>query len=158
MKPERNTMGATTPATKARKSWMGVLARAETGRLEATLSGLDAPPAYEYLRQPEIGMAMVRGRAEAKGAQFNLGEMTVSRCSVQLDNGVIGHGYIAGRDKRHAELAAVLDAMLQCPEHAPVLMTTIGTLAGEQISQRKAREAKTAATRVNFFTMVRGED
>ncbi len=137
---------------------MGVLARATATQLEAALAECGPLPEFEYLRRPEIGMVMVRGRADAKGDQFNLGEMTVSRCSVKNADGLVGHGYVAGRNKRHAELAAVFDALLQSFEHGSVCREVIATLAGEQHVARKKRNAKTAATKVNFFTMVRGED
>ncbi|MBG0788862.1 MAG: phosphonate C-P lyase system protein PhnG [Desulfovibrionaceae bacterium] len=158
MKPDSDMTAPLTGKTRARKDWMGVLARAGAGRLETALAEFGATPDYEYLRRPEIGMALVRARAEAEGGRFNLGEMTVSRCSVRTGDGLVGHGYVAGRDKRHAELAAVFDALLQSPAHGPKLEATIETLAGEQTRQREERDAKTAATRVNFFTMVRGED
>ena len=158
MKPNSDTTDSMDHAVEARKYWMGVLARTTTQRLESAFAGIGTPPQFEHLRPPEIGMAMVRARAEAKGRQFNLGEMTVSRCSVKLHDGLIGHGYVAGRDKRHAELAAVFDALLQTSEHGPSLQETIEKLAQEQTEIKNAHTAKTAATKVNFFTMVRGAD
>ena len=97
--------------TKSRKFWMGTLARTNAKQLRQALANLDLAPEYDYLRSPEIGMTMVRGRAGGKGQQFNLGEMTVTRCSVKIQEGFVGHGYVAGRDKIHAELAAVFDAL-----------------------------------------------
>lgn len=158
MKPDRNTTAPMKMKTETRKEWMGILARAGTESLETALAEFGVMPEFEYLRRPEIGMAMVRARAEAKGEQFNLGEMTISRCSIRTGNGLVGHGYVAGRDKRHAELAAMFDALLQSPEHGPEIRETIKKFAGEQTLIRRERNAKTAATRVNFFTMVRGED
>jgi alpha-D-ribose 1-methylphosphonate 5-triphosphate synthase subunit PhnG len=102
---------------------------------------------------------MVRGRAGGSGAPFNLGEMTVTRCTVDLPSGMAGHGYVAGRDVRHAELAAVFDALLQDP-----LLTTrleeavIARLEAGQRERRRQMAARSAPTRVEFFTLVRGED
>jgi len=145
--------------TRARKEWMGVLARTGADRLEAAFARLDPEPRFEHLRPPEVGMAMVRARAEARGERFNLGEMTMCRCSVRLADGSVGHGFVAGRDRRHAELAALFDALLQDPESGPALRrAVIDPLASALAEGRRARAAKTAATRVNFFTMVRGED
>ena len=159
MKPDSDTKDPMGQQTKARKSWMGILSRTATDRLETVFADLGPLLHFEHLRPPEIGMAMVRARAEARGNQFNLGEMTVSRCSVRLEDGSVGHGYVAGRDKRHAELAAVMDALLQNPEHGPAILDTIITPLARELAQRQTeRAAKTAATRVNFFTMVRGED
>lgn len=159
MKPNTTANDTHIQGESARKRWMGVLARAETTYLQEALSSLDTPPEYRFLRPPEVGMTMVRGRAGGKGKQFNLGEMTMTRCSVRTHDGLIGHGYIAGRDKKHAEIAAVFDALLQSPEHTTVLTQDIIDPLERQQRERLLNKAeKTAATKVNFFTMVRGED
>ncbi|MGE4195223.1 MAG: phosphonate C-P lyase system protein PhnG [Pseudodesulfovibrio sp.] len=159
MKPDSDMTAPKNGQTEARKYWMGILARAGTDRLETAYQSLDPRPEYLHLRPPEIGMAMVRARAEARGERFNLGEMTLSRCSVRLAGGGVGHGYVAGRDRRHAELAALFDALLQDPQNGPALYrSVIDPIARELARSRAERAAKTAATRVNFFTMVRGED
>jgi alpha-D-ribose 1-methylphosphonate 5-triphosphate synthase subunit PhnG len=159
MKPDTTTIDSMCLGTAARKRWMSVLARAKAERLEQALATLETPPQFEHIRPPEVGMALVRGRAGGSGQRFNLGEMTMTRCSVALHGGVVGHGYVAGRDKGHAELAAVFDALLQCPEHHPGLMDrVIVPLEREMQAAWQKQNEKTAATRVNFFTMVRGED
>jgi len=159
MKPNHETNDTLPHEMSARKRWMGVLARAETARLEAAFSTLETVPQYDYLRPPEIGMTMVRARAGGKGERFNLGEMTMTRCSVKTADGLVGHGYVAGRDKLHAELAAVFDALLQSQELSPALIRDIiDPLEAHYTDKRLEQSAKTAATRVNFFTMVRGED
>src|ERR1700748_524834 len=81
----------------ARRRWMSILARAETQELGMLLRAAD-PPNYTVLRGPEGGLVMVRGRAGGGGAPFNLGEMTVTRCTVRLATGEIGHSYALGRD------------------------------------------------------------
>ena len=101
---------------------------------------------------------MVRGRAGGTGAPFNLGEMTVTRCTVQLDNGTVGHGYVQGRSHDKARAAALADAMMQ-GDAAEALQTSFLTPLSEQLAATKAKRArKAAATKVDFFTMVRGED
>jgi alpha-D-ribose 1-methylphosphonate 5-triphosphate synthase subunit PhnG len=148
------------PAVAARQRWMSVLARSSAAELEAKLeAALGTPPDYRYLRAPETGLVMVRGRAGGTGGRFNLGEMTVTRCAVQVGEGPVGHAYVAGRDARHATLAALFDALLQDPERGDALQDgVIGPLAATQADRRASRAAKAATTRVDFFTMVRGED
>src|ERR687891_2822991 len=97
-----------------RRRWLAVLARAATAQLEACWAET-GQPALTLLRQPETGLVMARGRAGGTGQRFNLGEITVTRCAVQSADGYIGHGYVAGRDKRKAELVASFDALLQAP-------------------------------------------
>lgn len=149
----------TTDDVAARQRWMGVLARTPLPRLEEAFAALPAPPAYEPLRRPEIGSALVRARAGGSGQRFNMGEMTVTRCSVRTSDGTVGHAYVAGRSRRKAELAAVFDALLQTPRlHRQLLRDLIEPQAETLAAARAATVAEAAATRVEFFTMVRGED
>jgi alpha-D-ribose 1-methylphosphonate 5-triphosphate synthase subunit PhnG len=115
-------------------------------------------PDHDLLRAPEIGGVMVRGRAGAIGAAFNLGEMTVTRASVKLACGTVGHGYVQGRDKTHARTAALIDALMQTEAAARVEAQVLTPLRALMQARKDARAAKAAATKVDFFTMVRGED
>lgn len=142
------------PDTAARQAWMAVLARAEEAAMADRLAAWGAPPSYTRLRGPEAGLVMVRGRAGGGGAPFNLGEMTVTRCSVRLADGTVGHAYVAGREERRAELAAVIDAMMQDPDKADTLRTqVIEPLEAIQRRRRTDQAEKAAATRVQFFSM-----
>lgn len=141
-----------------RQAWMGLLAKAPTAELARLWAGLGPEPAFEYLRAPEIGGVMVRGRAGATGAPFNLGEMTVTRCSVQLQSGEVGHGYVQGRDKTHAAQAALTDAMMQTERARELQTRLLNPLKKVLETRADTRKAKAAATKVDFFTMVRGED
>lgn len=145
--------------TRARQQWMSVLAQAAPADVEAAWQRLSDPPAYRLLRGPETGLVMVRGRAGGSGAQFNLGEMTVTRCSVELEDGRVGHAYVGGRSGRHAERAAALDALLQEPGHRPAVEDiVVAPLRARQEARRAQARARAARTRVEFFTMVRGEE
>jgi len=133
---------------------MAVLARADASELAVLLERHAAVPHYTRLRGPEAGLVMVRGRTGGGGAPFNLGEMTVTRCSVRTEQGLVGHAYIAGRDQRQAELAALLDAMLQDPAQTFELHTkVIDPLADGQRARRAEIAEKAAATKVQFFAM-----
>jgi alpha-D-ribose 1-methylphosphonate 5-triphosphate synthase subunit PhnG len=137
-----------------RPSWMAVLARAAAAEIEAALATAPPLPSHRLVRGPEIGLTMLRGRAGGDGAAFNLSEATVTRCTVSLPNGAIGHGWRLGRDKRAAELAAVLDAVLQDDAaRADWLARVVAPLAEAQrtAAERDARRA--AATEVRFATL-----
>jgi alpha-D-ribose 1-methylphosphonate 5-triphosphate synthase subunit PhnG len=136
-----------------RADWIGTLARARGEAIAACLDGLDLPT-HERLRGPETGLVMLRGRAGGDGAAFHLGEMTVTRCSVRLACGTVGHAYRAGRDARAAELSALLDALLQDPARRPALhAAVIAPLAQAERDAADAASRKAAATRVEFFAM-----
>lgn len=142
----------------ARRRWMAVLAQAKEAELDSAFASLPEPPAYALLRAPEVGLAMLRARAGNTGGRFNLGEMTMTRCSVALSGGAVGHAYLAGRKPRAAELAAVFDALLQDPARREALeRTLIAPVAARLEAAAAAVAARTAATRVEFFTMVRGD-
>lgn len=144
--------------TASRARWMSILARATREELEKAWATLPNRPAYEMLRRPEIGLAMVRGRAGGTGNPFNFGEMTVTRCAVRLGDGTTGHCYAAGRDGRKAELAALFDALLQNAANAQLETDVIAPLARRQADDRAEASRKAAATKVEFFTMVRGDN
>jgi len=140
-----------------RQHWIGVLARARRSELQAHEAAL-RDVEYQLIRAPEIGMTLVRGRMGGNGAPFNVGEMSVTRCVVRLADGRTGYSYLAGRDKVHAELAALADAHLQGPRQRHWLEQVITPLASAQADRRALKEADTAATKVEFFTLVRGEN
>ncbi len=141
-----------------RSRWVGLLAKADRASLLRLVGEWGQAPAYERLRGPEVGLVMLRGRAGGTGAAFNLGEMTVTRCSVRLADGTLGHAYIGGRDPEHCETAAWLDALLQTPaHHAALFSSVVEPLAREAAEQRALAARKTAATRVEFFTMATGQ-
>jgi alpha-D-ribose 1-methylphosphonate 5-triphosphate synthase subunit PhnG len=70
----------------------------------------------------------------------------------------LGVGYVLGRDRRQAELVAWFDALLQDPARQPALLAdVVAPLADEQAAALAQRSRAAAASRVEFFTMVRGE-
>ncbi len=141
-----------------RKAWMGLLAKAPAGRVAALLDACGPRPGFTWLRAPEIGSTMVRARAGGTGAPFNLGEMTLTRCALTLETGEVGHAYIQGRRKADAEAAALVDALMQTEAASQMRETVLAPLAAQQAEAKAARAAKAAATKVDFFTLVRGED
>ena len=146
------------PDTAARQRWMKVLAQAPAEALEEAWNALAEKPRYTLLRTPETGTALVRAKAGGNGRKFNLGEMTVTRCAVKLDNGTTGFGYVAGRDKRKTELAATFDALMQTDSWRERLDTSLIAPAEAQLAAARAeRGHKVASTQVDFFTMVRGD-
>jgi alpha-D-ribose 1-methylphosphonate 5-triphosphate synthase subunit PhnG len=142
--------------TTARQKWMSLLAGARKERLDA-LFPRDRLPSFTYLRKPETGLVMLRGRQGGTGSPFNVGEATLTRCSIRLGNGTIGHAFVMGRSHEHAVSAAVCDALLQGPENTDLTEAVIAPLARERAERERRMALKNAATKVDFFTMVRGD-
>jgi alpha-D-ribose 1-methylphosphonate 5-triphosphate synthase subunit PhnG len=140
-----------------RKAAMAVLAHSDVAEIARRLEPI-ALPDYENLREPENGLVMLRGRIGGDGAPFNLGEATVSRAAVRLATGEVGFGYVLGRDRRKAQMIALCDALVQSNEFSEAVQKDVLTpLRAAMVSERDRRAAETAATRVDFYTMVRGE-
>jgi alpha-D-ribose 1-methylphosphonate 5-triphosphate synthase subunit PhnG len=134
-----------------------VLAHAAAGEIAARLRNL-ALPDHQDLREPENGLVMLRGRVGGDGAPFNLGEATVSRAAVRLASGEVGFGYTLGRDGEKARLIALCDALVQSRDFgASVERDIIAPLREQLMIRRKLAAEETAATKVDFYTMVRGE-
>ncbi|ODN70611.1 phosphonate C-P lyase system protein PhnG [Methylobrevis pamukkalensis] len=141
------------------KHRLDVLATCEATLLAERYRALGGVPECFPVRGPEIGMVMLRGRAGGSGAPFNLGEATVTRASVKLESGEVGHAVILGRDMEKARIFAHLGAMAQRAEWAARIdRDVIAPALAAREADRAVRAEETEATRVDFFTMVRGED
>ncbi len=152
------TTNTHSPAHLARPAWLAVLARASLAQLEAQLPSLAALPTVTRVRPAEVGMVMLRGRVGGTGDAFNLGEASVVRCAVRLGDGPLGVSYALGRDKRRAEAAALCDALLQDAHHHDQLQQCLVVPLAQGQAQAKAqRHNAVAQSKVEFFTLVRGE-
>jgi alpha-D-ribose 1-methylphosphonate 5-triphosphate synthase subunit PhnG len=145
--------------TAARRRAMGLLARALSSELAGPLAQRFADHGAKDLKPVETGLVMLRGRAGGDGAPFNLGEATVTRAVVELPGGERGYAHVLGRDTERARLAAIFDALWQKPHERRVVETCVlEPIAARLEAERARRSAEVAATRVDFFTLRRGED
>jgi alpha-D-ribose 1-methylphosphonate 5-triphosphate synthase subunit PhnG len=144
---------------KKRRAAMAVLAESATAEIAGLLDRLGPLPAHDDLRTPENGLVMIRGRIGGDGARFNLGEATVSRAVVRLASGEMGFGYVLGRDGGKARLIALCDALVQTHAFSAAIESkVIAPLRARLEAQRDVHARQVAATKVDFFTLVRGED
>lgn len=140
-----------------RQAVMAVLAHAEAGEIAARLRTIPLPGHHD-LREPEDGLVMLRGRVGGDGAPFNFGEATLSRAAVRLASGEVGFGYTLGRDGEKARLIALCDALVQSRDFGGLVeRDVIAPLREQLMIRRKQAAEETAATKVDFYTMVRGE-
>jgi alpha-D-ribose 1-methylphosphonate 5-triphosphate synthase subunit PhnG len=151
--------GAPPPTTAARRGAMAVLAQARAEEIEQGLRAVMDRVDYVELRAPETGLVMLRGRIGGDGAAFNLGEATVTRAAVQIASGEVGIAYVLGRDQKKARLSAVCDALWQSKRYRDALeRCVLAPIRTRVDAEHERQRAQTAATRVDFFTLVRGED
>jgi len=139
--------------TSTRQHWMAVLAHSQPAALQARLSALNLTPDYELIRAPEIGLVQIQARMGGTG------DATLTRAVVRLASGTLGYSYLLGRNKPHAEQCAVVDALLQEAPHFQTLMETlIAPLEADRAARLAARQAEVNTSRVDFFTLVRGDN
>lgn len=144
--------------TVARAAWLGVLARAPRAMLQALSAPAFEGQSFTWLRAPEVGLAMLRGRIGNGGDRFNVGEATLTRCVVRLQSAgggaTAGVGYLLGRDPERAEWVAKLDALLQQAAHHRRLMAdVVEPLAGAAAARQQRERERAAAGRVHFATL-----
>lgn len=147
-----------TPEVSARRGAMARAGQSTSDDLRQILSRIGAGTEAEDLRRPETGLVMVRGRIGGDGRAFNVGEATITRAAVRLPTGETGFAYHLGRDRTKARLAAILDAHWQREATRPAIEGALATLAERRDAEAALAARQVAATRVNFFTLVRGED
>ena len=147
------------PTIAARRRALGLLARATQRELAEPLAARWPGHGARDLKPVETGLVMLRGRAGGDGAPFNLGEATVTRAVVELPDGSRGYGHTLGRDGERARLIAIIDALWQDPERRGAIeASALRPIAARLAAERARVAAETAATKVDFFTLVRGED
>ncbi len=145
-------------AIAARQALMRICAQASEAELEQALEAVGPLPDAEDIRAPEQGLVMLRGRIGGDGAPFNVGEATVTRATVRVGD-ALGYAYLLGRCEQKARLAAIVDALGQDAQwRARLEDALVAPVAARRAAERQAEAAETAKTRVNFFTLVRGED
>jgi alpha-D-ribose 1-methylphosphonate 5-triphosphate synthase subunit PhnG len=144
--------------TVGRRAAMATLADAHTGEIVALVASL-GPPGYVELRPVETGLVMLQGRIGGDGAPFNFGEATVTRAAVRIASGEVGFSYVLGRDENKARLAALCDALWQNETTREALeREVLAPIRARLVAERARRREEVAASRVDFFTLVRGED
>lgn len=153
------TDSASQGESSGRREAMALLSRAVDDELSAPLAAHWPHHGARDLKRPEVGLVMLRGRAGGDGAPFNLGEATVAKAVVELPTGERGYGHRLGRDLNRARDAAVLDALWQrLDARAGVERFVLAPIEARLAADRAKAAAETAATKVDFFTLVRGED
>jgi alpha-D-ribose 1-methylphosphonate 5-triphosphate synthase subunit PhnG len=148
-----------TTDTDPRRAAMALLAQARTPEIQQGLAAVLDPPRYVELRPVATGLVMLRGRIGGDGAPFNLGEATVTRAAVRMESGEVGFSYLLGRDHAKARLAAVCDALWQNNSRRDAIERhVLAPIRARLERERAQKREQAAATRVDFFTLVRGED
>jgi len=148
-----------TSSSEEQRRVIGILAHAKAEELEKHYAHLPDVPDWHFVRKPETGLVMVRGRIAAEGAPFNFGETTVTRAVVALQTGETGFSYALGRSHKKAETSAIIHALWKNDERrAAVEDKVLKPLAEAAKAEDDKTRGEVAPTKVDFFTMVRGDD
>jgi alpha-D-ribose 1-methylphosphonate 5-triphosphate synthase subunit PhnG len=138
---------------------MRICAYAHDAELERAVDEFGAGLQIDEIRAPQTGLVMLKGRIGGTGSAFNAGEATVTRAVISIRGCATGYSWMLGRSAKRARLAAIVDALGQNSAN----LVTLNRVLVEPVSRRLAQAAalnaeQVAATRVDFFTLVRGED
>ena len=103
-------------------------------------------------------MIMVRAKADGSKKRFNLGEVIVSRCVLEVNQKYLGVSWVLGSNLKHVELAALFDGLMQDPEyHGKLNLSLLQALKEKQKKKDDIIVKDAADTKVEFFTLKRGE-
>ena len=143
-----------------RQRWMATLAHSQPDDLNPLWDALHLNALeWKNIRPAETGLTQIQARTGGSGQRFFLGDATLTRAVIQLSSGTYGYSYQLGRDKSHAERCALIDALLQEREdNITLLENLINPLAALQQERHQQRAQEIAASRVDFFTLVRGDN
>jgi alpha-D-ribose 1-methylphosphonate 5-triphosphate synthase subunit PhnG len=142
-----------------RKNVMAVLVSSSAEEIERHMRTIEPIPEHEDVRTAASGLVMLRGRICGDGAPFNFGEATVTRAAIRLATKEVGFGYVLGRDRAKARLVALCDALVQHDTYRDRIERDVVAPIRERLqAERKLKAEQIAATKVDFFTLVRGED
>jgi len=144
--------------TYTRQEWLGILARSDDNQLREFWSALNLEPNFTWMRTPEIGSVMVQGRMGGTGNPFNVGEVTVTRSAIKLGTGEVGHAYAQGRCKRKSQIIALIDALMQTDKNTLLIKNILIPLSEQNDKRNKNIQSEAEKTKVDFFTLVRGDD
>lgn len=145
-------------AANTRTEAMRLLSHSRPEELSGPLRSRWPQIETRMIRAPETGLVMLRGRMGGDGAPFNLGEATVSRAVIELSTGERGYGQLLGRNRDHAALAATVEALNQREaDRSDVERLILAPIRQRLTAELQRQRAETAATKVDFFTLVRAE-
>jgi alpha-D-ribose 1-methylphosphonate 5-triphosphate synthase subunit PhnG len=144
---------------EARRRWLGVLCQASESELGEAWQQSGCGCEWQFLKKPEVVLVMVSGRAGGDGQTFHVGEATAARCVVEMgEPPVVGYGCVLGRSMLRAALVSLMDAWLQrLWLDGGDWIPHLSQMAQRQREADAAIAAEVASTKVDFFTMVRGE-
>ena len=140
---------------EARRDWLATLVRVPASEVIAASNEFDF--SVVILKGPEVGLLMINGRIHSTGRPFHLGEVSLTKCVLRDDQGLLGYGHIIGRNKQQAKAIALFDLALQRNDSAEAALVRLNAWK-EDVAEIDAMESEAVEeTRVDFLTMVRGE-
>ena len=143
---------------ESRKQWLSYLATADENYLISLWDNLNMKIEYNWLREPEIGSIMVQGKAGATGDNFNVGEVTITRGSLNVDEKIQGNGSVQGKKKYKTKMSVLGNPLIKTEKKKIIKRNIIDKLIKYKNNKRNEILSKTEATKVDFFTLVRGEN
>ena len=139
-----------------RPEWISIFSKTNESLLKNSLDHINFKENYDVLLGPEIGSIMIQGRAGGSGDKFNLGEATLTKCIVKFQEKT-GYSYHLGRNLIKSEYGAILDALMQIESYHSKLLMYVKEFQEEIQKEKTKIIAGSSESKVDFFTMVRGD-
>lgn len=130
-----------------------ILAHTKVEKLERIVEELSKKYEISKVKEPEMGLVMVKVKDGVSQEKFYIGEVLITECSVHL-NGSLGMGIIQGDEPRKAYAMAVIDAVFNNDEIDKTELIDILKVWEEEIEDSYIEEkAMVEGSKVKFETM-----
>lgn len=130
-----------------------ILAHTRVEKLEGIVEELSKKYEISKVKEPEMGLVMVKVKDGVYQEKFYIGEVLITECSVHL-NGSLGMGIIQGDEPRKAYAMAVIDAVFNNEEIDKTELIDILKVWEEEIEDSYIEEkAMVEGSKVKFETM-----
>lgn len=130
-----------------------ILAHTDIEKLKEQVEKLKLSHKISKVKEPEMGLAMVKVKDGVYNENFYIGEILITECSVHFD-GTLGMGIIQGDEPEKAYLMSVIDAAFNCKSFNKEDLIKIIEKWEQEIKDKYIEEkAMVEGSKVKFETM-----
>lgn len=130
-----------------------ILAHTDIEKLKKEVEKLKTNHKISKVKEPEIGLAMVKVKDGVYNENFYIGEILITECSVHFD-GTLGIGIIQDDNPEKAYFMSVIDAAFNCKNFNKEELTKTIEKWKQEIKDKYIEEkAMVEGSKVKFETM-----
>lgn len=130
-----------------------ILAHTDIEKLKEQVEKLKLSHKISKVKEPEMGLAMVKVKDGVYNENFYIGEILITECSVHFD-GTLGMGIIQGDEPEKAYFMSVIDAAFNCKSFNKEDLIKVIEKWEQEIKDKYIEEkAMVEGSKVKFETM-----